>query len=555
VRVYPLGVLPPSAADDLLRTRAQATPRQEPILVELAASLGGHALALDLAGRRLRRIPPNQWQRYADETALAIVEGTVFAHLSVPEEQRDQSVEAVLARSYDDLDETARAHFRQLGAFAPEASFRTEAAAGVWECSPDDAWGRLATFADQGLLQRIAVLDESRWQQHGLLRAYAVALLRTGIEANAARARHAAVQSALIGEADDKQVYYRLLPDHPQLVHAFAWAVDHDVPLAANLAANTANLQAAFGLVRFSHEWATRLLRAAETTDDRRLYAAALGTLGNALSALAELPRQSRPARLREALAAYDAALTIHTPQDAPLDYATTQSNRGVVLHRLAEIRGEDRGARMREALAAFDSALVIWIPRDAPINHATAQNNRGNVLQGLAGLPGEDPGARLREALAAYDVALRCGTPQVAPLDHAMTQYNKGNVLQWLAELPDENRESRLREALAAYEIALQYRTPEVAPLDHALTQENKSVVVRRLAEAPGEDRMARLREAFRLGWIALEIFGELGYAHHWRAAMGNLRETRRLAGDDFSRLWAGLGVGEPPDWLNAST
>jgi hypothetical protein len=505
-RVYPLGVLPIAAAVDLLRARARrATPRQEPILEDLAVSLGRHALALDLAGRHLGRIPPNQWQRYAEETDRAVVEGTVFANLPVPEEQRDRSVEAVLARSYDDLDEAARARFRQLGAFAPEASFRVEGTAGVWECSTEDAWEQLTAFTDQGLLQHVVVPDEPdepRWQQHGLLRAYALALLRERNEADAARMRHAAVHLVLMREADDKQVYYRLLPDHRQLVHAFAWAIEHDVPLAADLAAKAANLQAAFGLVRFNYEWATRLLRSAELTGDQWLYARALGNLGNSL-------------------------------------------------HRLATLPDEDRGARLREALAAYDAALTIYTPQVAPLAHAATQNNKGNVLQDLATLPDEDRAARLREALAAYDAALTIYTPQVAPLDHAGTQNNRGNVLQDLATLPDEDRAARLREALAAYDIALQYRTPQVAPLDHAATQNNRGTVLRDLATLPDEDRGARLREALRAGLTAFRIIGEREHERYRRIAMNNLRATRRAAGKDFPRFWAELGVGAPPDWL----
>ncbi len=40
----------------------------------------------------------------------------------------------------------------------------------------------------------------------------------------------------------------------------FAWAIDRDVSLALDIAATTADLQAAFGLARVSYDWAKRLV-------------------------------------------------------------------------------------------------------------------------------------------------------------------------------------------------------------------------------------------------------------------------------------------------------
>ena len=89
-----------------------------------------------------------------------------------------------------------------------------------------------------------------------------------------------------------------------------------------------------------------------------------------------------------------------YTPTSAPLDYAMTQNNRGAVLQDLATLAEEDRGARLREALAAYDAALRYRTPETVPLDYAMTQNNRANLLSDLASVPGEDRGARLREAL-----------------------------------------------------------------------------------------------------------------------------------------------------------
>jgi hypothetical protein len=69
-------------------------------------------------------------------------------------------------------------------------------------------------------------------------------------------------------------------------------------------------------------------------------------------------------------------------------------------------VSGEDRSARLREALAAYDAALEHYRPEVALLDFAMTQNNRASALSELASLPGEDRAARLREALRCAYVA-----------------------------------------------------------------------------------------------------------------------------------------------------
>ena len=429
-------------------------------------------------------------------------EGSGFGELRLPgEEETESRVEAALYVSYADLNEAAQARFCTLGAFAPDAGFRAEAAAGVWDCPVDEAHGQLTIFFERGLLKR---LEDERWQQHSLLRAYALALLRRVGEEDGGRERHAAVYLALMRDADDRQQYYIMLPDYPQLRHAFEWATEHNLSLAQALASNTANLQAAFSLVKDNYAWANRLVASARKSDDGQAMGAALGTLGNALSRIATLPGEDRRTRLLEALAAYDDALRFRTPQAAPLDYAMTQ-------------------------------------------------NNRANLLQGIATLPSEDRRTRLLEALAAYDDALRYHTPQAAPLAYAMTQNNRANLLSDIATLPDEDRRARLLQALAAYDDTLRFYTPQAAPLDYATTQNNRANLLGAIATLPGEDRRARLLEALRCAYTARSLFEQIGHAPYAQIAANTLRSISEEAGELFAELWAELKVGDPPEWLVA--
>ena len=457
--VFQLDVMNEGDALKLLRARAhQGTDADEGLLKKLAEALGRHAMALDIAGRSLDRLSRAGWPKAVEAMARQVREGSGFGELALPgDEVQVSAVEAALKFSYDDLTDVARERFRVLGAFASDASFRVEAAAGLWDCPLEEAEGQLTVFVERGLLtpRPLARLltapsttlrfaqgavrrggaeggGEARWQQHGLLRAYALALLRRAGEEDATRERHATVHNALIGDADDRQIFYLMLPDYAQLKHAFEWAIAHQLGLAQGLAGNTATLQAAWGLIRDNYDWATRLVAATQTADDApAAKGAALGTLANALSRLATLPNEDRQARLVESLAAYDEALKHYRPDTAPLDYAMTQNNRANRLSELASLPGEDRRARLVESLAAYDEALKYRRPDTAPLDYAMTQGNLANLFRAFATLPEEDRRAHLLNALRCAYTALSL----FEQLGHAPYAQQAANQLRQLGE------------------------------------------------------------------------------------------------------------------------
>ena len=143
----------------------------EPLLERLSVALGRNALALDVAGRRLRKIGRGRWPRVIDQVAGHAHDGQVFGDLRLPgEEQRESSVEAALHLSYRELPPLAQERLRALGSFAPAAVFGAAAAAGVWGCSTDETWEQLDALVDLGLLSRLEEAGQTRWRQHTLLR-------------------------------------------------------------------------------------------------------------------------------------------------------------------------------------------------------------------------------------------------------------------------------------------------------------------------------------------------------------------------------------------------
>ncbi len=389
---YVLGLLTPDEARALIALRLNwpELPADHYDWADaLAAGVGYHTLALDVAIRRLRldaRSPGTpRWREQVDRLLSHIRSGQGFERLALPDSERNQNVEAVLAYSYDRMDDTARARFRALGVFAPEATFGSGAAAALWQCDVEQADDMLSAFASAALLE--AGGGDGRWRQHGLLRGYALALLRREGEYDAAAARHAAFYAAAMRTADDAQRFYEVLSDYAQLRHAFAWAIENDLELAQDLVANTANLQKAHGYGRDNLAWAEQALAAAHRRGTPAQIARAQVSLGNALQYVAGLPGEDRGARLREALAAYDAALRIYTPETVPLAYAMTQNNRANLLSDLASVPGEDRGARLREALRCALTAVELF----ARLQHEQYYQVSRRTLQDVRAACGDD--------------------------------------------------------------------------------------------------------------------------------------------------------------------
>jgi tetratricopeptide (TPR) repeat protein len=201
--------------------------------------------------------------------------------------------------------------------------------------------------------------------------------------------------------------------------------------MAQAIAANTANLQSQFNLVRDNDTWSLCLLELARQKNDEQVLAQALLTRGNALGRVATLPDEDRAARLRESLAAYDEALRFRRPDTAPLDYAMTQNNRGTILSDLANLPDEDRAARLRESLAAYDEALRFRRPDTAPLAYAMTQGNLANLSMSFAELPGEDQRARWREAIQHVLTALSL----FIQAQHAPYAQQAAGQLRWISE------------------------------------------------------------------------------------------------------------------------
>jgi tetratricopeptide (TPR) repeat protein len=149
----------------------------------LGKSLGGHALALKLATNRIKREAnrsgntlANALQNCIEDYRRGIPSGKTFKQLKLDDEETtDENLTTSLFYSYEALPPSNQQHFRRLGILPPETPFDTELLAGLWEVEVTEVEAVCDVLRGAALLENTDI--QNTYIQHGLLRAYAYALL------------------------------------------------------------------------------------------------------------------------------------------------------------------------------------------------------------------------------------------------------------------------------------------------------------------------------------------------------------------------------------------
>ncbi len=195
-QVEQIDVLPERDAVALLSKLVAPLDNYEATARELAQLVGYLPLALRIAAALARRRPGNL-VRVVEKLRSRPMLGV----LKMPKgEPRQKDVEVALALSYGELSAEMQRRFRALGAFAL-APFDAAAVAAVWnEQDANAVADALDTLEAESL---VAYAEESNvYSQHGLLRAYALALLEREGETVTVQGRHAAYYRALAKSGD-----------------------------------------------------------------------------------------------------------------------------------------------------------------------------------------------------------------------------------------------------------------------------------------------------------------------------------------------------------------
>lgn len=175
-----VGVLKPPHDRNLL-THLSGRRLSGPGLDELLKHLGGHALALELAGVYLREFPETTPERYL----ARLQEGSGVEETVSDRVRYEGTVHQALGTLWEKLDEPARHAWRVAACFAPElVSVELSDAAGVDE----EARHRLRRF------HLIESEDTGRWRMHRLIRGFG---RKEGTASELEEARRAFVEGCL----------------------------------------------------------------------------------------------------------------------------------------------------------------------------------------------------------------------------------------------------------------------------------------------------------------------------------------------------------------------
>ena len=124
-------------------------------------------------------------------------------------------------------------------------------------------------------------------------------------------------------------------------------------------------------LIKILTAWAKDIFAKVEATQAYNI-AAVIFTLGNLIQ---QFPLGSRLVNLEIAIACYQRALQVYTPEDFPQDWAMTQNNLGNAYW--SKITG-NRAENIDEAIACYQRALQVRTREDFPFNNVETLNNLG---------------------------------------------------------------------------------------------------------------------------------------------------------------------------------
>lgn len=313
-----LGVLSASDARLLLQRGAPGLPDE--LADRVANGLGCHAYALTLAAAALHTRKAHRYEQTAADLLARVTAGQGFGDLPLMDQaERVGELETALKYSYDYLaegghGESWQARFRGLGALAPETDFDTAVAAAIWDVSTAEAEEFLLLLDGLGLLQEAWLAG--RWQQHAILRAYALGL-QPAAERVAYAERHSDYYLNLSRQSQQSvpRDNERVEMEFGQISHAFDWCETNSPRRATQFTRILNDFMRNRGRVPLLNQWLQTALHGVDLHGDR------LGK-ANTLQSLGDL--ESRLGNVEQARRHYDAALPLYEAEQDPVGKMNT---------------------------------------------------------------------------------------------------------------------------------------------------------------------------------------------------------------------------------------
>jgi predicted ATPase len=208
--------------------RFTLTERNAPVVAEITSRLDGLPLAIELAATRTKVLTPEQILSRLERRLLILTSGS----RSLPERQR--TLRAAIAWSYDLLDPVERRLFARLSVFAGGWTFESAEAV----CDPEglglDALDGLTSLVDKSLVRTTDLSGgPARFSMLETIREFAQEQLEAGDDHEPLRQRHAehflglAVEAEPHLTADDQGEWLdRCDAEHANIRVALRWAID-----------------------------------------------------------------------------------------------------------------------------------------------------------------------------------------------------------------------------------------------------------------------------------------------------------------------------------------
>ena len=403
----------------------------------LGAVLDGHALALELASRRVEIAAgrPGATLNTALTALTAqyrtgIADGTPFKDLHLaPGEQREDNLTLALSYSYDDLQPDDRTRFRALGVLAFDAPFDAALLAALWDV---DA-ANVDDHADKLRLLSLIETDGDAYRQHPLLRSYARALLTDHGELDAAFNRYADHVIEQAEQFDTLQLeqwhtldpllphveavgdeltarWEALTPSAPpdggviQRCGDFAWNVTRYVNYRRQMI-ETANGRTLRGL-----NWLETGLAVYRAQGDQSREATTLTNIGSVWDALGEK---------RKALAFYEQALPLRRAVGDRGGEATTLNNMAAIYFHEGDLE---------KAAQTFEQIIEVVRDIGAVAEEASVHLNIAVVLQRMNRIDEAITHAEQgRAILVKYDLPQNAGGSTLAHYDELLAELRGG--------------------------------------------------------------------------------------------------------------------------------
>jgi len=206
----------------------RVTEANAPAVAELCLRLDGLPLAIELAASRVKLLPPAAILERLEHRLDLLTGGPV----DLPARQR--TLREAVAWSYDLLDDTERALYRRLSAFAGGWGLEAgEAVASPGAELAQDVLELLGSLVDKSLIHRVATSEALRFRMLETIREFGVEQLEAAGEAEATRDRHASFFLAAVEAAEphlrglqQKRWLDELELDHDNLRAALRWGIE-----------------------------------------------------------------------------------------------------------------------------------------------------------------------------------------------------------------------------------------------------------------------------------------------------------------------------------------